>query len=52
MELCGEEVVLLHRRTKRVNVFGYGCSILTHRHIEAVNEVDELPIQAFQYGES
>ena len=50
MELSGVEVVLLHGRTEGVNVFGYGCSMLTHRHIEAVDEVDELAIQTLQNG--
>ena len=46
MELRGEEVVLLHGRTERVNVFGDGSRVFADRHIEAVNEIDKwLPFQ-------
>lgn len=44
MELRGKEVVLLHSRAEGMNVFGYCSRVFANRHIEAVNEIDELTI--------
>ena len=50
MELCGEEVILLHGRTERVNVVGDCCRFFADGHVEAVDEIDKLAIQAFEEG--
>lgn len=44
MELRGEEVVLLHGSAEGMDIFSYGSCFLADRHIEAVNEIDELAI--------
>ena len=51
MELRGEEVVLLHGRAERVNVFGDGSRVLADGHVEAVDEVDEQPLSFSPEGE-